>query len=292
MYIRTILKYIACSEKELSASHCRLFRTSFRKYENQSTDFGFQKVREDEKQEKVNEVFSNVADTYDVMNDAMSLGIHRVWKNYFVQQLSPSSGCNIIDVAGGTGDIAFRIQDYMLSDKLLPYSELETRNESHVTICDINQNMLDVGKRRAEEDGRISGLTWVQGNAEELPFKDDQFDAYTIAFGIRNCTHIDKVLSEANRIIKPGGRFLCLEFSSVSNALLQKLYDQYSFQVIPVMGKLIANDWNSYQYLVESIRKFPDQESFAQMLKDAGFKCVTYENLSSGIAAIHSGLKL
>lgn len=159
-------------------------------------------------------------------------------------------------------------------------------------ICDINKEMLKVGKQKATAQGHKAGLAWVLGDAEELPFDDDKFDVYTIAFGIRNVTHIDRALQEAHRVLKPGGRFLCLEFSQVNNPLLSRIYDLYSFQVIPVLGEVIAGDWKSYQYLVESIRRFPSQEEFKEMIEDAGFQKVTYESLTSGIVAIHSGFKL
>lgn len=248
-----------------------------------STHFGFEEVDDSEKGKKVHAVFANVARKYDVMNDAMSLGIHRLWKDYFVRKLQLRPNTALIDVAGGTGDIAFR-------------AVREIQNSAGigtVTVCDINEKMLAVGKERSRKDGsiQIGRLKWVCGDAECLQFPDNSFDVYTIAFGIRNCTNVDKVLAEAFRVLKPGGKFACLEFSRIHSPL-RSLYDLYSFQVIPVLGQLIAGDYNSYRYLVESIRKFPDQEAYKRMIEIAGFSEVIYEDLSFGISAIHTGLKL
>ncbi|XP_066466050.1 2-methoxy-6-polyprenyl-1,4-benzoquinol methylase, mitochondrial [Tiliqua scincoides] len=275
--------------------------------------FGFQTVSEAEKEEKVYHVFENVAEKYDLMNDSMSLGIHRLWKDILLRQMNPYPGTQLLDVAGGTGDIAFRFINYVRSQREhqvqqklkshqnLSWQEISSlyQEEAHqslggsrVVICDINQKMLKVGKQKSQRLGYSEGLSWVVGNAEELPFNDDSFDVYTIAFGIRNVTRIDQALQEAYRVLKPGGRFLCLEFSQVNNALLSSLYDLYSFQVIPVLGEVIAGDWKSYQYLVESIRRFPAQEEFKEMIEDANFLQVKYQNLSSGIVALHSGFKL
>ncbi|NXX95623.1 COQ5 protein, partial [Centropus bengalensis] len=276
------------------------------------THFGFQTVTEEERREKINRVFESVAKKYDVMNDSMTLGIHRLWKDVLVRTMNPSPGTLLLDVAGGTGDIAFRFINYVravrerqLQRKLKHHQNLswqeiadsyqEDRSplgDSQVVVCDINKEMLKVGKEKAQDLGYSEGLSWVLGNAEELPFDDDKFDVYTIAFGIRNVTRIDLALQEAYRVLKPGGRFLCLEFSQVTNPLLSRLYDLYSFQVIPVLGEVIAGDWKSYQYLVESIRQFPPQEELKEMIEDAGFFKVDYRNLNSGIVAIHSGFKL
>ncbi|CAO2629211.1 2-methoxy-6-polyprenyl-1,4-benzoquinol methylase, mitochondrial [Lemmus lemmus] len=212
------------------------------------THFGFETVSEEEKGGKVYQVFESVAKKYDVMNDMMSLGIHRAWKDLLIRKMHPLPGTQLLDVAGGTGDIAFRFLRYV-----------QAQHQS--TVCDINREMLKVGKQKAVDQGHTAGLAWVLGDAEELPFDDDKFDVYTIAFGIRNVTHIDRALQEAHRVLKPGGRFLCLEFSQVNDPLISRLYDLYSFQVIPVIGEVIAGDWKSYQYLVESIRKFPNQSS-------------------------------
>ncbi|MGH0146168.1 UNVERIFIED_CONTAM: hypothetical protein FKN15_011571 [Acipenser sinensis] len=290
------------------------FAVSTRLYsEQRSTHFGFETVSEDEKTEKVYKVFENVAQKYDVMNDAMSLGIHRLWKDALLHLMSPTPGTLLLDVAGGTGDISFRFLDYIrsrqdrearrdtLSRQSASWQEIteayqpgqsDTQGGVQAVVCDINKEMLKVGRQRAADRGYGTGLSWVVGNAEELPFDNDKFDFYTIAFGIRNVTHIDQALQEAHRVLKPGGRFLCLEFSRVSNPLLSRVYDAYSFQLIPVLGEVIAGDWKSYQYLVESIRRFPDQEEFKAMIEDAGFFKVQFHNLTGGVVAIHSGFKL
>jgi len=247
-----------------------------------STSFGFKTVEEDKRQGLVNEVFSSVAENYDLMNDLMSGGMHRVWKSAFINWLAPpktSRDYHHLDVAGGTGDIAFRLLE-------------ASRGGTRSVICDISGEMLRVGEKRARERALRDRLTFVQGNAEALPFPDNSFDAYTIAFGIRNVTHIDQALREARRVLKRGGRFMCLEFSKVEVPMLDKVYDLFSFNVIPHLGKLTAGDRASYQYLVESIRKFPPQEEFVAMIEEAGFEQVKYRNLSGGIAAMHSGWKL
>ncbi|XP_076006842.1 2-methoxy-6-polyprenyl-1,4-benzoquinol methylase, mitochondrial [Genypterus blacodes] len=280
---------------------------------DRSTHFGFETVPEEEKAKRVYKVFENVAQNYDVMNDAMSLGIHRLWKDMLMHVMHPQPGARLLDVAGGTGDIAFRFMDYIRSQQgrkrrraaramqtpswqeIANNYSTEDEAESHesqAVVCDINKEMLKVGQQKARSTSTTAGLSWVVGDAEELPFDDNQFDLYTIAFGIRNVTHIDQALQEALRVLKPGGRFLCLEFSKVTNPVLARLYDAYSFQMIPVLGEVIAGDWKSYQYLVESIRKFPDQEDFKGMIEEAGFYCVQYHNLTGGVVALHSGFKL
>jgi demethylmenaquinone methyltransferase/2-methoxy-6-polyprenyl-1,4-benzoquinol methylase len=243
-----------------------------------TTHFGFQTVAEDEKAGKVHGVFTNVASKYDVMNDVMSMGIHRVWKDAMMDWLAPRDGVKLLDVAGGTGDISFRF--------------LKRAPGAHATVFDMTQSMLDEGKERPEAQAQADSLDWVCGDAMALPFEDNSFDVYTISFGIRNVTRIPDALSEAYRVLKPGGRIMVLEFSQLPNEGMQKLYDLYSFNVIPKMGKVIAGDADSYQYLVESIRKFPDQEMFASMIREAGFDMVKYRNLSMGIAALHSGWKI
>ena len=243
--------------------------------------FGFKAVKEDEKQNMVNNVFHSVARKYDVMNDVMSVGMHRLWKDAMVAWLSPPhiDGWSVLDVAGGTGDISFKIIE-------------ASGRHAHATVLDINGSMLEVGRERAEKKGLLNHCNFVEANAEKLPFDDRQFDAYTIAFGIRNVPHIDKALSEAFRVLKPGGRFMCLEFSEVELPILDKVYDLWSFHGIPRVGQMIAGDADSYRYLVESIRKFPRQNDFADMIRSAGFSRVSYRNLTGGIAAIHSGWKI
>jgi demethylmenaquinone methyltransferase / 2-methoxy-6-polyprenyl-1,4-benzoquinol methylase len=246
---------------------------------SRTTHFGFETVEEAEKARRVHGVFSSVAARYDVMNDAMSLGIHRLWKDAMLDWLAPRPGMHLLDVAGGTGDIAFRFLR-------------RVRGQGHVTVLDMTEEMLVEGRRRAEATEFAEALDWVAGDAMALPFPDAAFDAYTISFGIRNVTRIEAALAEAFRVLKPGGRLVVLEFSRVPNEGLRWLYDRYSFNVIPPMGAAIAGDRASYQYLVESIRRFPDQERFAGMIGAAGFGQVKYRNLSLGIAALHSAWKL
>lgn len=243
-----------------------------------TTHFGFQTVDEDAKAGMVHGVFTNVANKYDVMNDAMSMGIHRIWKEAMMDWLAPRAGQKLLDVAGGTGDVSFKF--------------LKRAGYGHATVCDMTESMLIAGAGRLEAIERASELDWVVGDAMALPFPDNTFDVYTISFGIRNVTRIPDALAEAHRVLRPGGRLMVLEFSQIPNELMQKVYDLYSFNVIPKMGKVIANDSESYQYLVESIRKFPTQENFATLIKEAGFQNVKYRNLSMGIAALHSGWKI
>lgn len=251
---------------------------------SETTDFGFRTVPVDDKQPLVDDVFHSVARRYDLMNDLMSGGMHRIWKDAAVSWLSPPrrSGrgrpWSVIDVAGGTGDIAFRIAERAASD-------------AEITVADINASMLDVGRERAAKKG-FPRIRFVEANAEQLPFGDGVFDAYTIAFGIRNVPRIELALSEAFRVLRFGGRFICLEFSEMDLPVLDRLYERYSFSAIPALGQIFANDPDSYLYLVESIRKFPKQEQFADMIGKAGFTRVAYRNLSGGIAAIHSGWKI
>ena len=243
-----------------------------------TTHFGFETVREDEKAGRVQGVFTSVASKYDIMNDVMSVGIHRVWKDAMMDWLAPRPGQKLLDVAGGTGDISFRF--------------LKRAGSGHSTVLDLTESMLVAGRQRAEADDMADSLDWVVGDAMKLPFPDNTFDVYTISFGIRNVTRPQEALNEAYRVLRPGGRLMVLEFSQLPNPMMQKAYDLYSFNVIPRMGQLIANDRDSYQYLVESIRKFPDQDTFLSMVRKAGFENAKYRNLSLGIAALHSGWKI
>ena len=242
-------------------------------------NFGFKKVSKEEKPKLVNKVFDNVAFRYDLMNDLMSAGLHRLWKDSFIDWLAPGKNTHLLDVAGGTGDIAFRFSK-------------KTKNQAKVTILDRNENMLNEGKRRLNVGQIAPDLEWVCGDAMNLPFKNEIFDYYTISFGIRNVLDLKKCLSEALRVLKPGGRIMILEFSKVENETLNKIYDAFSFNVVPRLGKLIANDAESYQYLIESIRKFPSQEKLASLVSEAGFRLVKYRNLTQGVVAMHSGWKV
>ncbi len=241
-----------------------------------TASFGFETIPADEKQDKVKGLFSHVAHKYDIMNDIMSLGQHRIWKNIFINQLSPRPNKTYLDVAGGTGDIALRIADKIGSGKT-------------ITILDLTHNMLLEGIKRL--DTHNADIRRICGDAENLPFADNSFDYYTISYGIRNVTHIDKALSEAYRVLKAGGKFMCLEFSHVSVPIFNKIYDRYSFHILPQMGKIFADDAASYRYLAESIRRFPHQKKFTEMINQAGFKHTHYQNLSGGITCIHSGFK-
>jgi len=246
--------------------------------QNKKTHFGFKEIEEREKAQMVREVFSSVASKYDVMNDVMSFGIHRIWKNSMMDWLSPQLNQKLLDVAGGTGDISFRF--------------LNRAPTAHATVFDMTQSMLNAGQLRAEAEKMENCLDWVCGDAMCLPFSDNSFDVYTISFGIRNVTHPEKALSEAFRVLRPGGRLMVLEFSQIPNPSMQWAYDRYSFNIIPPMGKIIANDSESYQYLVESIRKFPNQEKFLKMVNNAGFSNAKYRNLTMGVACLHSGWKI
>lgn len=246
------------------------------------TDFGYRRVPLDEKQGLVDDVFHSVARRYDLMNDLMSGGLHRAWKSALVTAVNPprsDRNFRLLDVAGGTGDIAFRV--------------LEAGGTgTHATILDINGEMLAVGRERALKRGLDQTVTFIEGNAETLPLPDRSFDAYTIAFGIRNVPRIDAALREAHRVLRPGGHFLCLEFSAVDVPALETLYDFYSFNVIPALGRAVAGDAESYRYLVESIRKFPKPQAFAAMMRDAGFARVSFTQMTGGVVALHSGWRL
>ena len=242
------------------------------------THFGFRTVPEEAKAGMVRSVFDSVAPKYDLMNDLMSGGVHRLWKAAMIDWLAPRPDWHVLDVAGGTGDIAFRIR--------------ERAPGVRVSVADINASMVSVGRDRAIDRCILDGIDWLVADAESLPLPDRSVDAYTIAFGIRNVTHIERALAEAHRVLKPGGRFLCLEFSQVRVAGLRQLYDLWSFQALPRLGKAVAGDAESYQYLAESIRKFPPQERFAQMIADAGLQQVKVRDLSGGIAALHSAWRI
>ncbi len=241
--------------------------------------FGEKQVEADEKTKLVRGVFDSVADKYDIMNDLMSGGLHRLWKNRFVRMIRPRPQDHHLDVAGGTGDIAFRVRK-------------AAGPNARITICDLDENMLGVGRDRAIDRGWLNDFDWVTGNAEALPLPDESVNTYSIAFGLRNVTRIDTALTEAFRVLKPGGRFYCLEFSRVDEPLLAKIYDGFSYNVIPRLGEMVANDRGSYQYLVESIRKFPSQDELAGRMSKAGFENARFENLSFGVAAIHQGWKI
>ncbi|CAM9138227.1 unnamed protein product [Ectocarpus fasciculatus] len=286
------------------------------------THFGFQQVPSEEKKGMVKGVFTSVAHNYDVMNDLMSAGMHRIWKDEFVAMLRISPGFEagspapkVLDVAGGTGDIAFRV-----ADELRPYmvgspageakgegggdgevqqdgaaGDVIDSNAPLLTVSDINPDMLEVGEQRAADRFSpeiLANMQFVQADAEALPFADNSFHLYTIAFGLRNVTDVDKALREAHRVLKPGGRFMCLEFSRVPIEPLQKAYDWYSFNVIPTIGQVVAKDRDAYQYLVESIRMFPGQEELEERMSSAGFKVVSHSNLTAGVVAVHSGFKM
>lgn len=246
-----------------------------------TTHFGYRDVPTGDKEALVGDVFDRVARRYDLMNDLMSGGLHRLWKSAMIDWLAPPrrGTFDLLDVAGGTGDIAFRFAD-------------RAGPQARATVLDINGEMLAVGRKRAEQQGHGEGTQFLEGNAEALPFPDQHFDAYTIAFGIRNVTHIEKALAEAFRVLRTGGRFLCLEFSSVDLPMLDRVYDAYSFNAIPLMGRVVTGDEDAYRYLVESIRRFPDQDRFAAMIEAAGFERVQYRNLTGGIAALHSGWRI
>lgn len=262
---------------------------------SQTTHFGYETIPLDDKINRVGAVFSRVASVYDTMNDVMSLGIHRVWKDIFINMLNPTATTQLLDVGGGTGDIAFRFINAVRHNTQFNALNSNQPVTASVIVSDINNDMLSVGKQRAAELGYLNTtphISFEQANAEELPFDSDKFDAYTIAFCLRNVTTPENALAEAYRVLRPGGRFMCLEFSQVTNPLFRTVYDTYSTYVIPKMGEAIANDRHSYQYLVESIRKFPNQDTLADMMRAAGFKAVNYTNLTGGIVAIHSGYKL
>ena len=246
--------------------------------QNKYTDFGFSRVKSKDKSNLVKKIFENVSGRYDLMNDFMSLGIHRVWKKSMLDWLAPRRGQSLIDVAGGTGDIAFNFIK-------------RAKTGANATILDLTESMMIEGKKKTIDLPEESQINWVCGDAMRMPFSDSTFDVYTISFGIRNVTNISKTLSEAYRVLKPGGRLMILEFSSVNNDLISWIYDKYSFNIIPKLGEFVSNDRESYKYLVESIRKFPNQEKFSEMIINEGFRKVKYRDLTFGIAALHSAWK-
>jgi demethylmenaquinone methyltransferase / 2-methoxy-6-polyprenyl-1,4-benzoquinol methylase len=241
--------------------------------------FGFRRIRPEEKTRLVGRVFSSVAGNYDIMNDLMSGGLHRLWKDTLVRHMNPKAGHKILDVAGGTGDIALRCHR-------------KTKGKADIVVCDINPAMLEKGKAKALDQGVISGLTWVTGNAEALPFPDSSMDTYSIAFGLRNVTRIDQALREAARVLKPGGRFFCMEFSPGVIPSLRPLYEAYCVNILPLLGQFVAKDRDAYQYLAESILKFPAQEALASRMEQAGLERAKWTNLNGGIAVIHEAWRL
>lgn len=247
--------------------------------QDRETDFGFRRVSETEKTRLVHGVFDRVAARYDLMNDLMSGGIHRLWKMQLIERLDPRPGQSLLDLAGGTGDVARRFLDRAGKGGL-------------AIVCDINESMIRHGRDRSIDRGILDDLTWIAGDAENLPLSDSSVDTCTISFGLRNVTRIDQALREIRRVLKPGGRFFCLEFSRVEGTLLRRAYDFYSFALLPRLGQVVARDRDAYQYLVESIRRFPPQQELATMMEEAAFEQVRWRNLSGGIAAIHSGWRL
>lgn len=245
--------------------------------DSDKVSFGYSEVGSGDKAGLVQGVFESVAGNYDLMNDLMSAGVHRLWKNTLMDMIRPRADQHLLDVAGGTGDIAFRFLK---------------AGGAKVTVCDLTEGMVRVGRDRAIDQGILGGVDWTVGNAETLPMPDNSVDVYTIAFGLRNVTRPDVALREARRVLKPGGRFFCLEFSKVVVPVFDKLYDTYSFSLLPKIGEIVAKDRDSYVYLAESIRRFPDQKTLISMMNDAGFEKTSYRNLSGGIAAIHSGWRL
>jgi demethylmenaquinone methyltransferase/2-methoxy-6-polyprenyl-1,4-benzoquinol methylase len=254
--------------------------------ERPTTHFGFEQIPEAEKAPRVRGVFESVAGRYDLMNDLMSGGVHRLWKAAMIDWLNPQPGMRLVDVAGGTGDIALRAIERVGRERAGP-----------VVVCDLTFEMVALGRDRAIDRGALGargadGLHWVCADAQALPLPDRCMDAYTIAFGLRNVTRIERALAEARRVLRPGGRFLCLEFSRVAVPLLTELYDLYSFKVLPALGAAVTGDRAAYQYLAESIRRFPAQDELAGLMADAGFDLVRYRNLTGGVAALHSGWRL
>ncbi len=254
--------------------------------EENRTHFGYRDIAEHEKAPLVQGLFQSVAGRYDLMNDLMSGGIHRLWKAAMIDWLDPRPGIRLLDTAGGTGDIAVRV-----IERLRRHGE-GAAERSEILVCDLTPGMLEVGRNRALDRGIFSGIEWICGDAERLPLPDSSVSAYTIAFGLRNVTHVERALEDARRVLKPGGRFLCLEFSRIVMPLISELYDRYSFNVLPAMGAAVTGDRGAYVYLAESIRRFPPQDELAAMMERAGLQQVRYRNLSGGIAALHSAWRI
>lgn len=246
--------------------------------EQQKTHFGYREVDREDKEHLVGEVFHSVASQYDLMNDLMSAGVHRIWKRFTIEVSAVRAGHKVLDIAGGTGDLAEKFHALVGS-------------EGHVILADINESMLDMGRNRLTDAGVCGHIDYVLANAEDLPFADDYFDCISISFGLRNVTDKSKALRSMLRVLKPGGKLLVLEFSRPRNDLLSKAYDAYSFSVLPALGKLITNDSDSYRYLAESIRKHPDQDALKELIYDAGFEDVAYHDMTGGIVALHTGVK-
>ncbi|PAA53639.1 hypothetical protein BOX15_Mlig024726g2, partial [Macrostomum lignano] len=319
MQCRQLLRCISRSPATSSSSCFGVARRQIHQPGGFDTSFGFEEVEPGQKQDRVNQVFNRVSNSYDVMNDLMSAGLHRCWKRRFVASANPRPGWRVVDVAGGTGDIALGLLEWSrklpgrapppvrvapgdgsvdsfreAAERQTAAAEAEAPAGCTVSVVDPSPSMMQVGSAKASAKGSTfaSSIQWLEGRAESLPLDEASSDLYTIAFGMRNCTDLPGVLREAHRVLKPYGRFACLEFCSVENPLLSILYDEYSFRVIPPMGLLVAGDWDSYEYLVESIRRFPHQTLFANMMREAGFSAVNYEVLWPGVCCIHSGYKL
>lgn len=259
--------------------HVKSILTDRKMQDKNTTHFGSKTIPVEEKQHRIRDIFSSVADKYDLMNDLMSFGVHRIWKRFFVEKARLKSGDAVIDVAGGTADIA-----------ILMAREIGERGR--VVVYDINKEMLDVGKMKCIDRGFLKNIQYVQGNAEEISFPDNTFNAATVGFGIRNVTYIEKAFREMVRVVKPGGRVMCLEFSHPKSKLFSKVYDLYSFRIMPEIGDIITGNRGAYTYLPESIRKFPTQEELKKMLEGVGLFNVRYYNLFNGIAAVHVGIKI
>jgi demethylmenaquinone methyltransferase/2-methoxy-6-polyprenyl-1,4-benzoquinol methylase len=265
----------------MTLSSCTMRNQDTSRHPEAETDFGFRRVPEAAKAPLVRAVFDSVASRYDLMNDLMSGFVHRRWKDTMVAWLAPRPGQILLDVAGGTGDIACRA-----------LKRLDPERGGGVIVCDVNEQMLDIGRARAIDDGLLAGIEWVRGDAEALPIADRSVDLYTIGFGLRNVTHIERALVEARRVLKPGGRFMCLEFAPEAAPWLAPAYDLYSFRILPLIGRIVAGDRDAYAYLVESIRRFPSQSALCDLIEVAGLERARFRNLTGGVAALHSAWRL